>query len=196
MVPAGEADRAALSDVLQAAFFDDPLWGWLTPDERTRSRRLAGLFSTFLRAHFFPRGSVWTTTDRAGAALWAPPGESSISPLRLTLYLPAVARAFGRHSVRALRALDHTERLHPKEPFWYLGFLGTTPARQGQGVGSAVLAPVLERCDTEQLPAYLESSKESNIPFYRRHGFEVIGETRLPVDGPPVWRMWREPRPS
>jgi ribosomal protein S18 acetylase RimI-like enzyme len=73
--------------------------------------------------------------------------------------------------------------------------LGTAPEHQGKGLGSAMMAPVLHRCDDEGLPAYLESSKESNIAFYRRHGFEVVGEVVVP-DGPTLWPMWREPRPA
>ena len=38
----------------------------------------------------------------------------------------------------------------------------------------------------------VESSKESNIDFYARHGFRVTGEFRL-LRGPTVWRMWRDP---
>ena len=55
-----------------------------------------------------------------------------------------------------------------------------------------MLGPVLARCDEDGVRAYLESSKEQNIPFYRRHGFEVTGEVRLP-GGPPVWTMRASP---
>jgi GNAT superfamily N-acetyltransferase len=87
------------------------------------------------------------------------------------------------------------ERQHPRSAHWYLAVLGTDPVHQGKGIGSALLAPVLERCDHEGIGAYLESSKNSNIPFYRRHGFEVTGEIPLP-GGPSVWPMWRDPRPE
>jgi GNAT superfamily N-acetyltransferase len=95
----------------------------------------------------------------------------------------------------SLRAIAEVERVHPKEPHWYLAVLGTEPAWQGKGVGSALLAPVLQRCDREGRPAYLESSKESNLAFYARHGFEVTGTIDLLGGGPRVWPMWREPRP-
>jgi anaerobic selenocysteine-containing dehydrogenase len=60
--------------------------------------------------------------------------------------------------------------------------------------GSAVIQPVLRRCDADALPAYLETTKERNVGFYEQHGFAVVGHARLPLDGPPMWFMWREPR--
>jgi GNAT superfamily N-acetyltransferase len=71
--------------------------------------------------------------------------------------------------------------------------LGTDPAAQGQGVGAALLAPILARCDAEGIPAYLESSKDRNVPYYQRFGFEVTGEIQL-RGGPKVWPMWRTPQ--
>ena len=84
--------------------------------------------------------------------------------------------------------------MHPKaEPHWYLAFLGIEPSEQGKGLGSALLRPVLERCDSEGTPAYLETSNERNLPFYQRHGFEVVQQCGIP-DGPHFWGMWRVAR--
>ena len=71
--------------------------------------------------------------------------------------------------------------------------LGTDPAAQGRGIGSALLGAVLRTCDEDGVPAYLESSKERNLAYYARHGFRVREELDLPR-GPRVWLMWRDPR--
>jgi GNAT superfamily N-acetyltransferase len=63
----------------------------------------------------------------------------------------------------------------------------------GEGLGSRLLAPILEICDSDGIPAYLESSKHSNIAFYARHGFRVTSELRMPGGGPLLYPMWREP---
>jgi GNAT superfamily N-acetyltransferase len=94
-------------------------------------------------------------------------------------------------AVQSVRAI---EQVHPPEPHWYLALVGTEPAHQNHGVGAALLAPVLERCDRDFTPAYLESSKEDNLSFYMRLGFEVTKPVDLPSGGPRIWPMWREPR--
>ena len=192
-VLAGPTDIEAIEDVLQAAFWDDPVMMFLFPDEGSRSRRSARLFRALLRRHYLPMRSVWTTDEQAGAALWAPPGHWKLPTAQIVRSLPAVAMSLGRHAPRSLRFMEEVDRAHPSEPHWYLGVLGTDPPQQGHGIGSALLAPVLGRCDGEGVPAYLESSKESNVPFYARHGFVVVGELR-PPGAPTMYRMWREPQ--
>ena len=52
---------------------------------------------------------------------------------------------------------------------------------------------MLDDCDRDEVPAYLETGTERNVAFYVRHGFKVTEELRLPK-GPPIWLMWRDPR--
>lgn len=195
VVKASPSDRSPIAEALADAFYDDPVMSWILPEGEKRRLRLKRLFSVLLRSHYLPLGTVWTTKEVAGAALWGSPGNVIIPPATILRYTPVMLHVLGRHALRALRALSHVEHLHPTEPHWYLGVLGTRQALQGRGVGSALLQPVLETCDREVMPAYLESSKESNIAFYRRHGFELTGEIQLPFGGPLVWPMWRDPRP-
>jgi GNAT superfamily N-acetyltransferase len=191
-VPAGPTDEAALEDVLQAAFWDDPLNMYLFPDERSRSWRSALMFRAILRFHYLPMRTVWTTSNQAGAAMWAPPGHWKLTASEILRSLPTALRGLGTGLARSVRLMGEIDSHHPREPHWYLGVLGTDPPRQGRGIGSALLAPVLERCDRTGLPAYLESSKESNLAFYARHGFAVTRELRA-RDAPPLYAMWREP---
>jgi GNAT superfamily N-acetyltransferase len=103
-------------------------------------------------------------------------------------------KVLGSRTFAVMQGLGEIEREHPIEPHWYLAVLGTDPSAQGHGLGSALLRSRLSRCDDRRFPAYLESSKESNVPYYERFGFRVTGEIRVPGGGPRVWPMWRNPQ--
>ena len=188
------ADAAALTRSLAQAFQDDPVARWSCPSPTLRPRLLERFYAVRLR-QLLTADDVWTDPSCAATALWAPPGawrtswreelalaRAMVTP-RLLWRLPLVSRG--------LIAVEHAHP--PAPPHWYLAMLGTAPAAQGRGLGSAVLAPVLARCDEDGVGAYLESSKERNIAFYARHGFRVTRELRLPR-GPRMWAMWRDPR--
>ena len=181
-----------MADALAHAFSDDPVMAWLFPKD-PGDRRKRAFFTLQMRRHTIPDSGGYTTEDFTGAALWAPPDRWRLGPRDVLRDLPSVVRFLGRRFFVAMRGLTLVEKKHPKQPHWYLATLGTEPDHQGKGIGSALLAPILERCDREGLPAYLESSKEQNLPFYARHGFEVTEQINMPK-GPPIWLMWREPR--
>jgi GNAT superfamily N-acetyltransferase len=188
-------DVSPLAATLSRAFFDDPVMSFILPAQASRPRRLTSLFELQLKRVHLPHDECYTTSDLAGGALWAPPGRWRMPVRTLVRAFPRMLPLLGARLPVALKAINAVERVHPRAAHWYLAVLGTAPERQGKGVGSALLAPVLERCDREAVPAYLESSKESNIAFYSRHGFEVTKAIDLPAGGPRVWPMWREPRP-
>jgi ribosomal protein S18 acetylase RimI-like enzyme len=190
-------DVPTLVEVLARAFDDDPVPQWLFRGDRRRRRGLRAFFAIQLRHTYLVRGEVFTTQDLAGAALWSPPGRARPGWRDLVRLAPVVPylTGLGRDTPEAARLLTAVDAARPQDPHWYLATLGTDPDRQRTGVGSALLWAVLDRVDAEGLPAYLESSKESNLAFYGQHGFEVTGEIHTPRGGPTLWLMWRTPRP-
>ncbi len=180
--------------MLVRAFDDDPVANFLFDGPGRRTRGLRSFFTTQVARQYLPGGQVHTADDHSGAAVWAPADRVRHPVLEIVQLLPTAPYLVSPRFHRALQLVFLVDSLHPKEPHWYLATLGTEPDRQGQGVGSALMEHVLARVDGEAMPAYLESSKERNVPFYARFGFEVIDEVHGPGGAPTMWRMWREPR--
>jgi ribosomal protein S18 acetylase RimI-like enzyme len=79
---------------------------------------------------------------------------------------------------------------HPKDPHWYLPWLGVDSARQHAGLGSALLEQCLVRVDADGSPAFLETPNPRTVPFYQRHGFRVTSVSQAGAC-PPVTSMLR-----
>ncbi|UXA16400.1 GNAT family N-acetyltransferase [Mycobacterium sp. SMC-4] len=197
VAPARRADVKPLSRVLGTAFFDDPLMVWMIPDSARRARALPRIFAAMTRHHFLAGQAVEVARrdgDLGAAALWDPPGRWKQTRREELRMMPAFLLAMGRHSGRGQAMAELMKSQHPEEPHWYLAVIGSDPAVRGAGFGKALMESRLDRCDAEGAPAYLESTKESNIGYYLRFGFEVTGEIRMPDGGPAIWPMWRQPR--
>jgi GNAT superfamily N-acetyltransferase len=179
---------------LALAFQDDPVMTWCFPNADSRRRILGAGFFLFLNEVWLPGGESFTSRDGAGASCWLAPGNWHLPARRQLAMLPALARIARARTPRFLRLMALIEGKHPGErQHWYLPALGVRPERQGQGLGSKLMFPILARCDDQGLPAYLEASSPRNRDLYERHGFEATDEV-APRGGPPIWLMWREPR--
>jgi GNAT superfamily N-acetyltransferase len=189
--PARGDDFGPLAAMLARAFYDDPVTAWFYPDATRRMKHARRFFGIRLR-QLEEQDLIYTNEDCSGAALWTLPGRWR-EDLRQSLMLLPMLPVLLPRIVRSTHAVREIERRHPVRPHYYLSVLGTEPQQQGGGIGSALLGPVLQRCDTDGVGAYLESSKESNVDFYVRHGFSVTERIELP-EGPALWLMWREPR--
>ncbi|MGW1870085.1 GNAT family N-acetyltransferase [Streptomyces mauvecolor] len=191
---AERSDEAAAVRILDAAFIDDPVSSWVLPDAARRREVHHRLMEAFCRLSF-AEGHVDITEDGAAVALWidvpAEPHEPQDGDDG-----PAQLRAFVDPDNERVEQIAHLMAgIHPQgRAHAYLWMVGVVPDRQGEGLGAALITSVLERCDREGLPAYLEASSERSPHLYRRLGFAPLGEpVRLP-DGPLVHPMWREPK--
>lgn len=191
VVPITEQLIPGSAQALSEGFHDDEIWAWMLPREWQRLRILPRYYRALMRCVFMPRNGAWTTKDTAGGALWFPSGTQNLRFSEQTLSGFALLPE-GLMSLAKGRRWEHLiSENTPSQPHWRLNSLAVAPSAQRRGIGSALIKPGLTRADAEGVGCYLETQRRANIPFYRRFGFEEIGEVRL-GDSPPVWRMWRE----
>lgn len=145
---------------------------------------------------YLPHRESYINDAGTGATMWLPPGVTGDVGLIQTLCsVPAMVRIAGLTGIPSmLRVQSFLGGKHPTKPHYYLFSIASLPEMRGQGIGSALMTPMTARFDEQQVGAYLENSRSANLPFYRRHGFEVMEQVQLPGDGPTMWLMWREPR--
>ena len=176
---AERSDDLRLALTLAAAFDDDPVARFCV---RTDARRHWAMQAGFKRALdlYRPYGLTFVANDGAGVALWARHDQWQLTFWQECSLIPLYVRVCGiNRFMRLIRGFDVMESHHLAERHYYLYLLGVHPDHQSQGLGSALLRTVLERCDREQMPAYLEASNPRNISLYGRHGFRVIRELQF-----------------
>jgi GNAT superfamily N-acetyltransferase len=176
---------------LARALADDPGWIHVFPDDTTRLARMTKMLRVSI-APYVKMGASHVAGG-AAAAIWGPPGHHDLSLWTQLRLLPRMAWMIGRRVPAGLRLFSAMGAGTPKEPHHYLAVLGVDPVHQGKGLGAAVLAPTLARCDDARELAWLESTNPRNHSFYRRIGFELAHETPIP-NGPTLSFFARRPR--
>ena len=185
--------------VLARAFHTNPMFVWMLKDEPSRPRKLTWFMKTAAKIGD-KSGEVYAAPDRIeGAAIWLPPGKTTLSVGQLLSagILAGPLRWGIAPFLKFMNVLNRFEHLHKEAmpgDHWYLMVIGVDPPRQGRGIGSALMAPVLRKADAARLPCYLETDKPEDVVFYEKHGFGIVVKDQLAKDAPPFWTMKRPAR--
>ncbi len=182
------SDESNIMNVIGMSFIADPLLRWIYPDLQRFVAYLPQLTKAY-GGRAIDHRSAYYVDGYPGAALWLPPGIGSDDETFVML----LDRSVGDQKNDAVATFERMAEFHPAEPHWFLAVMGVDPLHQGKGIGSALIKRGLVPCDRDHLPAYLEASSPKNVPFYERHGFEVLGTVQL-SGCPPVFPMLRKPR--
>ena len=171
-------DVDAMADVLVRAFHDDPLMAYLfQTDEGRRKKSRLFFVSDAKRAIGKAKGRVDTNDDDGGEGRLrsgslptsGAPADSSCSPSS------RCSSSMGRETPRALDVLNQVEKVHPKQPHWYLAVLGTDPEHQGKGVGSGAPragAREVRRGGHSRVPGVVEGAQHPVLPTARVRGHQ------------------------
>ncbi len=190
---AEESDLETCVATLSEAFANDPVLNWVF-----RSTELyPNYFRLLLREVYLPRGIIHMDEHGRGAAIWLPPEERfDVAPrwslLKFGLQLTLREGVLPLLRMRQMSRVYHAQL--PREPYYYLQFIGVRAAYQGRGLGATLLEHGAQMCEEHNMPAYLESSNERNIPLYERHGFRILNTQAVASRGPAAWFMWRDSR--
>jgi GNAT superfamily N-acetyltransferase len=192
----GKKKKAA--EVVAAAFFDYPMFTCYFPDPERRARILPWYLRNVLTCalHY---GDVCTTPDISGVIFVLPPGHTRISLGEYVrngfLLTPLV---LGLHDyVRSQECEKFVAETHEMvmdhRPHYYLWGLAVDPGQRRQGIGTALMKPLVDKADVEEEPIYLETHDEENVAYYQRMGFSLVHTDKIQKYDLAIWCMAREP---
>ena len=165
-----------------AAFAADPAVRWLYPDADDYLTH----FPDFVRAFAgkaFAHDTARELNGVSAAALWLPP---DVQPDEAAIVEVVQRTVSEERLTEVFTMFEQMGAFHPHEPHWYLPMIGVDPIAQGRGCGTALLSPVLEHCDRNGLPAYLESTNPHNISLYQRFNFKPVGRIQTRTSPPNI----------
>jgi GNAT superfamily N-acetyltransferase len=189
-------DSDAVLETISNAFYNDPFWSWVFPDDAQRAAQFRQWWKVFVDAAFRFENWNWVTNNCGSIALWAPPGHKDLSEDDDAELVRLIMEFIdGAHRDDVLETLVRFDGAHPRGvPHYYLSIVATHDDYRGHGYAETMLAENLKLVDAEHMPAYLESSNPLNLKRYMRLGFEPIGEIHVPDNRPAITMMWRAER--
>ena len=143
-------------------------------------------------------GALFATNGRAvGASIWSKPLTGTTSQQMAGEKKGFLRKYMGDRSLAVYEQITtsmngYTEAVVPLGS-WYLSILGIAPPFQGQGLGEALIQPMLEQTDARGCHTYLETFTPRNMRFYEKLGFQEAGAFDEPVTRTRYWVMVRSP---
>ncbi|KAI1826139.1 acyl-CoA N-acyltransferase [Xylaria intraflava] len=211
-----ERDIPGVVAAIQEAFADDPYNNWIFDRSKFDPRRNA--VSLAIRCRWGMRNGIFHVAKEEGSdevlgvACWLRPQRADQPPTwrdkfegwRLWFNQLRMNVWYGRGGLNTKRywiwkaAQTKVQSAVWTEPqgYYFLNIMVVVPKAQNRGIGRLMMEAVTDKADTENVPCYLESSRDvPNIQVYERFGFKFAEELECDDDGTAIklFAMTREP---
>jgi ribosomal protein S18 acetylase RimI-like enzyme len=179
MIEASYSDKDTIVDILANSFNDNKSVNYIIKQDAQREKRIRVLMAySFKVCHAF--GRVVLSEDKKACALVVFSDQKKTTLRSILWDLQLVVNCIGIAGVtKAMRRGDRIKKLQPKEPLYYLWFIGVQPEVQNKGIGSVLLCELMEDAEAKQRTFCLETSTLNNIPWYLKWGLEIYNELDL-----------------
>ena len=183
----------AITAAFTTAFFHDPVWGPVFPDEDRRARQASVMWRVYaVSALRYPW--MFVTPQAEAAAIWIPPGGTELTADEARGLGELIEKAAGPEAAASVQEIEaRFAAAHPAGPFFHLTILATHASHRGKGLGMGLVTETLARIDALGAAAYLESTNPANNGRYQSAGFAPHAEITMPT-GHIVTTMWRPAR--
>jgi GNAT superfamily N-acetyltransferase len=182
IIPLEKSHIRMATAVIADAFVNEP--GAVAIIRKTPEKRIP-----LLRKHFGTQVALSLSQDASrcavldgelvGVMIVTPPGAEPPGSLDMLKLLPRMLLQSNPAIVwRGIKTVMEDENNRPKEPNYCLETLAVAPKLQGHGVGSTMLKHLTGMSDREEILTYLSTTDPKTLPFYEKHGFEIVSETR------------------
>jgi len=185
-----KGEHSLIGNIIGDSFSNDPVNLWIFK----QPMGIENFNTKIAKKLYLQEGFGHVMDDGSGGALWLPSSTKRHIPFYKNIDIAlSMIRYGGFKSVPQGMLIDHyLTQKKPIEPHYYLYVIGARTNQQGKGIGGKLMTAGLKRADAEGMPVYLESTKEDNIPFYCRFGFDVIEKAEPGHGCPPLWLMYRK----
>lgn len=172
-------DKSLVVDILTKSFDTNQSVNYILKQDNHRVKRVSALMEySFDVCYLF--GDVFLSDDKKGCALITYPDKKKTTLKSILLDAKLILSAVGIKNIKKTLAREAMiNKMHPKEPIYYLWFIGVDPEYQNEGIGSILLDDIIEDSEYKQRPIYLETSTLKNLPWYKKFGFEIYHELDL-----------------
>ncbi|QEC54166.1 GNAT family N-acetyltransferase [Anseongella ginsenosidimutans] len=179
MRKASYRDKTRVADILTRAFDANESVNYVIPRDSRRKQRIRALMNYSFDV-CFAFGDVFLSHDGNACALVMYPDKKKTTLRSVFLDARLVCSGTGiRNIKKVLRRESLIKKTQPREPMYYLWFIGVEPGRQHRGAGSRLLRELIDHSEEMRRAMFLETSTRRNLPWYEQFGLKVYAELDL-----------------
>lgn len=176
MIKAGYNDKNLVIDILCQSFDTNISVNYVVKQDKSRKKRIRKLMEySFEMCYMF--GQIYLSDDKNACALTLFPDQKKTTLKCIMLDAKMAISSVGLTRVSKVLSRDSKiKSSYPKDPIFYLWFIGVNTSRQHKGIGSSLMTDLVKESILMKRPIYLETSMPENVGFYKKFGFDVYKE--------------------